>query len=113
MTSTMPVNASLPAQKASTQTSLAPLYTAGATPPALPTRRASSTAGKASSSSGSKVQADAFVQSKAGAASGTRSGQVSPSAIGNRISGGEHCAIVEPSTYSTIECTIDCGWTTT
>src|SRR6056297_3250492 len=33
--------------------------------------------------------------------------------MGRRISGGEACAIVEPSTYSTIECTMDCGCTTT
>ena len=29
--------------------------------------------------------------------------------IGNRMSGGDICEITEPSTYSTIECTIDCG----
>ena len=29
------------------------------------------------------------------------------------MSGGDACAIVEPSTNSTIECTIDCGCTTT
>ena len=28
------------------------------------------------------------------------------------MSGGDTCASVEPSTNSTIECTIDCGWTT-
>ena len=29
------------------------------------------------------------------------------------MSGGDACAIVAPSTNSTMECTIDCGWTTT
>ena len=29
------------------------------------------------------------------------------------MSGGLSCAITEPSIYSTIECTIDCGWITT
>jgi len=29
------------------------------------------------------------------------------------MSGGLACAIVEPSTKVTIECTMDCGWTTT
>ena len=43
----------------------------------------------------------------------TRSGQSRPSEIGSRMSGGEACAIVEPSMNSTIECTIDCGCTTT
>ena len=55
----------------------------------------------------------AVVQSTAGATSGTRSGQPSASAIGSRMSGGEACAMVEPSTNSTIEWTIDCGCTTT
>ncbi len=35
--------------------------------------------------------------------------KASPKAIGSRISGGEACAIVEPSKNSTIEWTIDCG----
>ena len=48
-----------------------------------------------------------------GAASGTRSGQPSASAMVSRMSGGEACASVEPSVNSTIEWTIDCGWTTT
>ena len=52
-------------------------------------------------------------QSHGGATGSSRSGQDSPSAIGSRMSGGDACAIVEPSTNSTIECTTDCGWTTT
>ncbi len=43
----------------------------------------------------------------------TRCGQSSPSEIGSRMSGGEAWAIVEPSMNSTIECTMDCGCTTT
>ena len=39
--------------------------------------------------------------------------RTSASAIGSRMSGGEHWAMVEPSTNWTIECTSDCGWTTT
>ena len=46
-------------------------------------------------------------------AAATRCGQSRPSEIGRRMSGGDACAIVEPSTNSTIECTIDCGCTTT
>ena len=53
------------------------------------------------------------VQSTAGAASGIRSGQVSPSAIGISMVGGLACTIVEPSTNSTIECTTLVGCTTT
>ena len=43
------------------------------------------------------------------AALGTRSGQPRPRAIGSFMSGGEHCAKVDPSTNWTIECTTDCG----
>src|SRR5262245_28472197 len=71
------------------------------------------TAGNASSSSGSKVQVCAEVQSMAGAAPGTRSGQPRASAIGIRMSGGLAWAIVDPSVNSTIEWMTDCGWTTT
>src|SRR5690606_35797438 len=45
--STIPVNGSRPARKASTHSSLAALNTAGAVPPRLPTWRASGTEGKA------------------------------------------------------------------
>ena len=55
----------------------------------------------------------ACVQSHGGVTSATRSGQDSPRAIGSRMSGGDACASVEPSTNSTIECTTDCGCTTT
>ncbi|MPM89710.1 hypothetical protein SDC9_136822 [bioreactor metagenome] len=89
------------------------MNTAGAVPPSVPARRASSTAGNASVSSGSKVHEAAAVQSTGAAAPGTRSGQVSPRAIGSFMSGGEHWAISAPSTYCTAEWTIDCGCTTT
>ena len=42
-----------------------------------------------------------------------RSGQVKAYWIGSFMSGGLSWAITEPSLYSTIECTIDCGWITT
>jgi hypothetical protein len=113
MMSVMSVNPISPRQKASTQDSLAALKTAGAVPAALPARRASSTAPKVSESNGSKVHEAAWVQSQPAAASGRRSGQVSPRAMGSRMSGGEAWAIVAPSQNSTMECTTDCGWTTT
>ena len=53
------------------------------------------------------------MKSQAGAAPGTRDGQPSASAIGSFMSGGLAWAIVEPSVNVTIECTIDCGCTTT
>ena len=46
-------------------------------------------------------------------ASGTRSGQARPSAIGIRMSGGLAWAMVAPSVNSTMEWITDCGCTTT
>ncbi len=106
-------NEILPSQNASTAASLAALYTAGAVPAARPAVRASSTAGNVSLSSGSNVHDVGSVHEFGAVTPGSRSGQVRARPIGSRMSGGEHWAIVEPSTYSTIECTIDCGWTTT
>lgn len=54
---------------------------------------------------GKNSQVEAVVQSKAGAASGTRSGQPRPIAMGPRMSGGVAWASVEPSLNSTIEWT--------
>ena len=53
------------------------------------------------------------MKSQADAAPGTRAGHPSASAMGSFMSGGLAWAIVDPSTKVTIECTIDCGWTTT
>ena len=79
----------------------------------LPHPAGERTAGKASSSSGSKSHDCALVQSTGTSASAMRSGQLRPSAIGTSIRGGPACAIVEPSTNSTIEWIICCGCTTT
>ena len=54
-----------------------------------------------------------MLKSHAAAAPATRAGQPSASAIGSFISGGLAWAMVEPSVKVTIECTIDCGCTTT
>ena len=109
----MSVNLISPSRNACTHTSLAALYTAGAVPPRVPASRASRTAGNASSSRGKNSQACGRVQSTAGAASATRSGQPRPRAMGIIIDGGEAWASVEPSWNSTIECTTDVGCTTT
>ena len=78
-----------------------------------PTRLASSTAGNAALSSGSNFQVLAVRPVERHADPGTRFGQSRPSEIGRRMSGGEAWARVEPSTNSTIECTMDCGCTVT
>src|SRR5207248_7631827 len=62
---------------------------------------------------GSKVQDDASSKLHAVAAPATRFGQPSASEMGRRMSGGLAWASVEPSVKVTIECTIDCGCTTT
>ena len=54
-----------------------------------------------------------MLKSQADAAPGTRAGQPSASAMGSLMSGGLAWAIVEPSVKVTIECTMDCGCTTT
>src|SRR5690606_58718 len=111
--STIEVKPAFCARKAATASSLAALYTAGTHPPIKPASRASSTAGNALLSNGSKVQVAALLQSHGADAPGSRSGQVSASAMGSRMSGGLAWAIVEPSVNRTIEWTIDCGCTTT
>ena len=92
---------------------MAALKIAGRQPPGPAGRLGQPTAGNASSSSGSNSQVCAVVQSTGAAASATRSGQPSASAIGSRMSGGLHWAIVEPSRNSTIEWMTDCGCTMT
>nr|CRL79160.1 hypothetical protein CPGR_02514 [Mycolicibacter nonchromogenicus] len=52
-------------------------------------------------------------KSQAAAAQGTRAGQPRASAIGSRMSGGLAWAMGEPSVKVTMECTMDCGCTTT
>src|SRR5690606_34024508 len=112
-TSKMPAKGSSPATNAATASSFAALNTAGTLPPAAPAALASRTPGSASSSSGSNVQLCAASQRQGGAAPVSRSGQPRASAIGSFMSGGLAWASVEPSVNVTIECTIDCGCTTT
>src|SRR5580698_1011950 len=95
--STIRVKLILPARKSATHASLAALYTAGIVPPAVATERARSTAGKEWSSSGSNVHEVAVDQSSRNAASATRDGQLRPSEIGSRISGGDAWMIVAAS----------------
>ena len=87
--------------------------TAGWVADAARAARARPTAGKATSSNGSNVQLVAVDQSHGAATGSSRSGHDRPRAMGSRMSGGDACAIVEPSTNSTIECTTDWGCTTT
>ena len=102
-----------PSRKAAAASSLAALYTAVRQPPRCPPPAPARRPGRPSSSSGSNSQVEAVRKSHASAAAGTRAGQPSASAIGSFMSGGLAWAIVEPSVNVTIECTIDCGWTTT
>ena len=109
----MPGKVRRPARKACTASSLAALNAAGTVPPARPAANARSRAGKASRSTGSNVHAAGRLKSQAAETGSSRSGHASASAMGSRMSGGLAWAIVAPSVKVTIECTTDCGWTTT
>src|SRR5699024_8151828 len=111
--STISVKPAFPARNAATNCSLAALYTAGTHPPSAAACRANDTAGNTASSNGSKVQLAAVSHRHGGAAAGTRCGQCNANEIGRRMSGGLACAMVDPSRKVTIECTTDCGCTTT
>ena len=103
-----------PSRKASTATSLAPLSTAGAPPPARPAAYASAQAREGVEVGGLERELRRASSSRSRrTASASRSGAPSASPIGRRMSGIESCAIVAPSTNSTMLCTIDCGCTTT
>src|ERR1700679_1194353 len=86
--STIRVKLIVPARKSATHCSFAALYTAAPGPPAAAAARASETAGKASSSSGSNVHVAPVDQSSRYAASATRDGQLRPSEVGNPMFGG-------------------------
>ena len=113
MVRTIAGNRIRPVRNAAAASSLAALYTAVMQPPRRPACRARSTAGKTAASNGSKSQLAAVAKSQATETRGTRSGQPSAKEIGSFMSGGLACAIVDPSVNVTIECTIDCGCTTT
>ena len=107
--STIASHGTSPAINASTSTSFAALSTAGCVAEAATAKRARSIAGNVSLSTGSNVHSDALAHVKGFSTSARRSGQVSPSAIGKRMSGGDAWSVVAPSHHVTIECTIDCG----
>ena len=100
-------------RKAATACSFAALMAAGASPPAFIACRAMPSAGNRSGSGGSNRTSIARLQSSFAATPSRRSGHVNAYWIGSFMSGGLSWAITEPSLYSTIECTIDCGWITT
>ena len=72
--------------------------------------RANDRAGKRIGSGGSKVNVAICLRSRR-AAPAMRSGQARQFAIGTRMSGGPSWATSDPSRYSTMPCTIDCGCT--
>src|SRR5699024_2497625 len=109
----MPRKSRSPVKNASTASSFTALYTAIAPPPSRWAARARAIASKVSSSTGSKVQDWAVRKPSAAASRGSFSGWASAQPMAWRMSGGLACAMVEPSTSVTIECTIDWGWTTT
>ena len=105
--------ANSPFRKRSTATSLAAFKTAPAVPPSSRARRARRRAGNRSWSGSRNVSRAKSLTSKRENAWAQRLGQVSAYWIGSRMSGRLACATTEPSTNSTMECTTDCGCTTT
>src|SRR6185436_11646865 len=113
ITPAMPVNGSRRSRNASTATSLAAFSTAGAVPPARSASYARPRHGKRFRSGFSNDRPRTAARSSDLAPESMRSGQASACAIGTRMSGFESCAIIEPSWYSTSECTMLCGWIST
>ena len=105
----MPVKPSWRLQKRSTATSFAALSTAGRVPPTSPARRARPRAGKRSVSGSSKVSWPILAKFVWTRSLSIRSGYNSAYWMGRHMSGVDNCAMIEPSTYSTIECTTLCG----
>src|SRR5262245_52342989 len=100
-------------RKAATAISLAAFRITGAAPPASRAARARRSAGKRSGSGASNVSGPVRVRSSRDEGVGRRSGNVSAYRIGMPMSATPSCASTEPSMYSTMECTIDCGCITT
>src|SRR6185436_730114 len=113
ITPAMPVKGSRRSRKASTATSLAAFSTAGAVPPARSASYAKPRHGKRFRSGLSNERLLMAARSSGVAPESMRSGHARACAIGTRMSGLESCAIIEPSWYSTSECTMLCGWIST
>ncbi len=109
----MPPKESVPPRKRATATSSAAMRAAVARDPTRPASRAIRRAGKRASSGARKSSCPAATRSGAGAGDARRRGYVIAYWIGSRMSGVPSCALSEPSTKATAECTTDWGWTTT
>ena len=100
-------------RNACTATSLAALRMAGISPPARAAACASTRLGKRPKSGAQKSKRAVRIRSRKLTPQAIRPGHASAWAIGVRMSGEPNCASIEPSTYSTSECTMLCRWTTT
>src|SRR6202011_5484668 len=99
----MSMNRRWPWRKRATASSLAAFSTAGVVPPRCPASRASATAGERTASSASNESCQSVARSGAGATPSNRSGKLRAIAIGRCMSGTPSCALMLPSTNSTIE----------
>ena len=97
------------ALKASTAASLAAFSAAPAVPPRAATSKPRAIAGKRLTSGVSQVNCPHSCKFKRLVGHGRRFGKVKAYCIGNFMSGGDICAITEPSQNSTNECIIDSG----
>ena len=102
-----------PSRNAATAISLAAFSTIGR--PASRAARGTPVrgTGTADESGASKSRRPARARSSGGSGAAQRSGYENAYWIGSRMSVTPSCAMIDPSTSSTIECTIDCGCTRT
>ena len=108
-TSAMPVKEMRSLRNASTPISLAALSTMLAVPPSRSASYAKPSCTKRFTSGSLKVSWESANGSRRCVPAGSRSGQPKQYATGCFIEAVPSCAIKEPSPYSTIECTTDCG----
>ncbi len=109
----MPVNPSPPSRNAATATSLAAFSTIGRPASPFSARNASPRHGNLDESGTSKSRWPARARSSGASVVSQRSGYENAYWMGSRMSVTPSWAMIDPSTSSTIECTIDCGCTST
>src|SRR6185503_19060588 len=113
MTAAMLAKFSRRPRNAATAISFAAFSTAGIVPPARTAAWAILRHGNLSKSGSSNDNFAICTRSSLGAPEAMRSGNPSACAMGTRMSGWLICASTEPSSYSTSEWTMLCGWITT
>ena len=113
MARTISSHAHLWPMNAATATSLAPFIVQAAVPRRRRHSQAISSAGYFARSTPANVSCGCAMKSNRSPGRVARRGYISAKLIGIRMSGVPSCALIAPSSNSTIECTIDCGCSST